>query len=73
MKLKVNRSIWDELGLDSAANMKIARAHFYLGFGIHATKRAIELGLNHSEVKRYVEIAIDCGLNFDDYIIDLGV
>lgn len=72
MKLKVNRAIWDELGLDDAQNMRIARAYFYLGFGIHATKRAIVLGINHQEVVSYLDIATSCGLNFDDYIIDLG-
>lgn len=72
MKLKVNRLIWEDLGLDDANNMRIARAYFYLGFGIHATRSAIKLGAEHEEVKRYLEIARDCGLNFDDYIIDLG-
>lgn len=72
MKLKVNRAIWDELGLDNQDNMRIARAYFYLGFDIHATKRAIILGVGHPEVKGYLDIAADCGLNFDDYIIDLG-
>lgn len=72
MKLKVNRAIWDELGLDDPQNMRIARAYFYLGFGIHATKRAIGLGVQHKEVMDYLDIATSCGLNFDDYIIDLG-
>lgn len=72
MKLKVNRAIWDELGLDNPQNMRIARAYFYLGFGIHATKRAIDLGVNHAEVMSYLDIATSCGLNFYDYIIDLG-
>lgn len=72
MKLKVNRAIWDELGLDNPDNMRIARAYFYLGFGVHATKQAILLGVNHQEVRDYLDIATSCGLNFDDYIIDLG-
>lgn len=72
MKLKVNRAIWDELGLDDPQNMRIARAYFYPGFGIHATKRAIGLGVQHKEVMDYLDIATSCGLNFDDYIIDLG-
>lgn len=72
MKLKVNRAIWEELGLDNPQNMRIARAFFYLGFGIHATKRAINLGIDHEEVVNYLDIASSCGLNYDDYIIDLG-
>lgn len=72
MQIKVNHSIWVELGLDDPRNVKIARAYFYLGFGIHVTKRAIDLGIDHPEVVQYLDIATSCGLNFDDYIIDLG-
>lgn len=36
------------------------------------TKHSIALGLDHEEVRRLIDTATDCGLNFDDYIIDLG-
>lgn len=72
MRILVTRNVWEVLGLDDKDAMDIARAYFYLGQGLHATERAIKLGREDPEVAMTLSIAVDCGLRFDDLIIDIG-
>lgn len=72
MKVTVNRTVWRDLYLDNVDSMEIARACFYLGYGPLDTSRLISLGLKHSDVLRVLELAVDCGLRPDDYIIEIG-
>lgn len=69
MVVRLRRGVFAELKLDDPANLRLARAAFYLGIGMEETRRLLKQSADSSERQAVLETATMLGMDDTDVIV----
>jgi len=68
LHIQIDRSMWDELGLDDPDILVRARSAMYIGYGFESLRRIVKLPPHHREVTEVLRVAPLLGLTDEDVL-----